>query len=156
MKVIDEKINTKTAVGRKSRISGLFAALLLTAVQAFPQAGVAVSDAVGPAVANMAESRMAPSDRTLRPTHAFGGLILPKIRLENCHSLAPWVEAGDMDCSRRKEELTGLIVFHTGSTGTGQQGHSLPKGVYVWDGSQWLRISLPIAEQDGKPGSCKQ
>lgn len=75
------------------------------------------------------------------PLAAHGGLILVKVQLEGRTSLWPYAAKEDEDYAEQAERLTGLLVFHRADKSGG-----MPSGMYVWDGGQWLRISLSPAK----------
>ena len=74
----------------------------------------------------------------------YGGLILYKVELESRTSLSPYAEENTPDYKDKKENLVGLMVFNKDKDKQDGANAAMPDGVYVWDGEQWLSISLPL------------
>lgn len=107
------------------------------------QAGGAYNTEIQSAVKTI-EAKLSPQEETGRspekipaPLVAHGGLILANIQLENRNSLRPYVKENDVDYAKQAEKHTGLLIFHRNDKNGG-----IPSGMYIWDGRQWLRVSL--------------
>ncbi len=62
-----------------------------------------------------------------------GGLLLPRVALEDKGSLSPFFNVSDPDYQNQMKRHTGLMVYNlTNDTG-------LERGIYVWNGQQWVR-----------------
>lgn len=73
-----------------------------------------------------------------------GGLILPRVKLTNIYTLAPFITTAD-DVEKKKH--AGLMVYNINDT---YLNASIPpdqvfkQGIYMWDGSRW---SLLVREE---------
>lgn len=72
-------------------------------------------------------------------TSARGGLLLPRVELNNLNELNIFesVKVTDSDYAIQKLNHTGLTVFNTQEDET--QG--IEKGIYVWSGQKWEKTS---------------
>ncbi|GAB6118880.1 hypothetical protein [Dysgonomonas termitidis] len=68
-----------------------------------------------------------------------GGIILSRVQLKSSDDLSPYADKQSGDYSERSQSLAGLLVFHTGGGDS-----SLPKGLYVWDGDKWQKVSYEL------------
>jgi hypothetical protein len=74
-----------------------------------------------------------------RVTSFSGGFILSRVILLSADDLFPYADKQSEDYSEQRHSFAGLVVFHTGG------GESaLPKGMYVWDGDKWQRVSYDL------------
>jgi hypothetical protein len=65
-----------------------------------------------------------------------GGGILSRVVLKSTDDLSPYADKKASGYNQQKKDLAGLLVFHTGGGNSG-----LPKGMYVWDGDKWQKVS---------------
>lgn len=70
-------------------------------------------------------------------TSKTGGLVLPRVKLENNKTLEPFIKLNDNEWStsqinETKRIHTGLMVYNLNTENNFQQG------IYVWDGNQWM------------------
>lgn len=83
---------------------------------------------------------------TSNVTAEHGGLLLPRILIQDIQSLAPLYEGYNTLSSsdKEKESLlhTGLMVYHVGST-------ALKEGVYIWHNNKWNPSSSGGAVSSG-------
>lgn len=75
-------------------------------------------------------------------TSETGGLLLPRVGLENKTTLQPFI-ANDQDFINNSERVkdihTGLVVYNL----TNDFDKDLCPGIYNWDGNLWERLSKP-------------
>lgn len=81
---------------------------------------------------------MAVTDDT-NVTSSSGGLLLPRVKLENKNTLQPFIGVSDTEWINRTENKipethAGLMVYNLNTTADG-----LSPGIYVWDGTQWTK-----------------
>lgn len=68
-----------------------------------------------------------------------GGFILSRVQLRSSDDLSPYADKQSEDYGERSQSLAGLLVFHTGGGDS-----DLPKGLYVWDGDKWQKVSYGL------------
>lgn len=68
-----------------------------------------------------------------------GGLVLSRVELKAGDDLSPYADRKAEDYNERSKSLTGLVVFHIGGANS-----KLAKGMYVWDGDKWQRVSFDL------------
>ena len=68
-------------------------------------------------------------------TSATGGVLLPRVILEEVNSLKPFIVTGGN--SDEKAAHKGMNVYHIG-------GNGIDAGQYVWDGLRWLMLITDI------------
>ncbi|NDV97290.1 hypothetical protein D0T84_20640 [Dysgonomonas sp. 521] len=68
-----------------------------------------------------------------------GGLLLPRVELENLTTLDPFIQSGDADYNNTqlKLRLAGLMVYNIKEQSHTDPNKILRSGVYVWDGEKW-------------------
>lgn len=66
---------------------------------------------------------------------ANGGLLLPRVILEDINSLKPFITNGGTNAEKAAHK--GMNVYHIG-------GNSISVGQYVWDGARWLNLITSI------------
>ena len=127
---------------RRTMVS-LITGLLLT-VMAYSQSGsLAVGEKNKPVKEETVNTISQPKEKP-KPMSIYGGLILYKVELESRTSLSPYAEENTPDYKDKKENLVGLMVFNKDKDKQDGANAAMPDGVYVWDGEQWLSISLPL------------
>ncbi|GAB6122047.1 hypothetical protein [Dysgonomonas termitidis] len=115
---------------------------LLLTVAAYSQSGTPVIEKKkNPVKEETVNTVLQPKKREPKPMAIYGGLVLYKVQLKSRTSLSPYAEENTPDYNDKKEDLTGLMIFHQNKD---KQDGAMPDGVYVWDGEQWLNISLPV------------
>lgn len=62
-----------------------------------------------------------------------GGVLLPRVSLEDKSSLKPFFTTGESDYADQKKRHTGLMVYNVYENAT----LNLEKGIYIWDGNKW-------------------
>lgn len=75
----------------------------------------------------------------LNVTSETGGLLLPRVKLENKNTLQPFIDTSNSDWVNRSstkisETHAGLMVYNLNTTTDG-----LSPGIHVWDGTQWAK-----------------
>jgi uncharacterized protein (TIGR02145 family) len=85
-------------------------------------------------------------------TSTIGGLLLPRVQLENTATLEPFISTSDpdwtgSDATSFKLNLAGLLVYNITSNGT------LEPGIYIWTGIQWATYTttVPPSSITGQP-----
>lgn len=76
-----------------------------------------------------------------------GGLILPRVKLQNIFSLVPFLTAAENADPVIKKKHAGLIVYnlnHSFDNPNTAPDEVFKEGIYVWDGSRW---SLLVREE---------
>jgi len=68
-------------------------------------------------------------------TSTKGGLLLPRVILEETKSLKPFISNGGSNAEKAAHK--GMNVYHIGGNGIGT-------GQYVWDGTQWLLLLTEV------------
>lgn len=68
-----------------------------------------------------------------------GGLILSRVCLKSAGDLSPYADKSSAGYSTLCRSFAGLVVFHIGGV-----DNPLPKGMYVWDGDKWQRVSYDL------------
>ncbi|GAB6009407.1 hypothetical protein [Dysgonomonas reticulitermitis] len=68
-----------------------------------------------------------------------GGIILSWVQLRSSDDLFPYADKESGNYDKQSQSLAGLLVFHTGGGDS-----SLPKGMYVWDGDKWQKVSYEL------------
>jgi hypothetical protein len=74
----------------------------------------------------------APEDDNV--TSTTGGLLLPRVALEDWNSVALFFGGIDQNADVKKQ-LTGLIVYNLATTG------GFSAGPYSWDGAKWVAVA---------------
>jgi hypothetical protein len=79
-------------------------------------------------------------------TATSGGLVLPRVKLENLTTMEPFIPANDPGWTnnaqtRIKELHPGLMVYNLAANAT------FKPGIYIWDGARWQssEATLPAA-----------
>jgi len=70
-----------------------------------------------------------------------GGLLLPRISLENINGLTPFIDSTTMsqeEYNKHKKRHTGLAVYNI----TRDFDKNIEKGVYIWSGNRWEKGSF--------------
>lgn len=67
-------------------------------------------------------------------TSATGGIVMPRLRLQNINTMEPIISENDPDLNELKTLHTGLIVYNLVSDA------SFKEGLYVWNGTQWEAV----------------
>jgi hypothetical protein len=79
-------------------------------------------------------------------TSTTGGLLLPRVNLENLNQLYPFFNqsiGGQSDYENNiKPSHKALTVYHIG-------GNNIEEGIYVWDGKTWKRLLAPNSVEGG-------
>jgi hypothetical protein len=73
-------------------------------------------------------------------TSRTGGVVMPRLRLQNPATLEPVILNDDPDLATLKEVHTGLIVYNLTSDA------NFKAGLYVWDGLRWEAIISDAGE----------
>jgi len=68
-------------------------------------------------------------------TSTGGGLLLPRVVLEDIKSLKPFIADGGSNTEKVSHK--GMNVYHIG-------GNGIDAGQYVWDGAKWLRLLTDV------------
>lgn len=92
-------------------------------------------------------SPMASSEAGIKPTvsdnpnaSSFnGGFILSRVELKAGDDLSPYADKKGDGYTQKCKSLAGLVVFHIGG-----KGNKLAKGMYVWDGDRWQKVSYEL------------
>ena len=66
------------------------------------------------------------------------GLILPRVILTAIDELSPMLTGLEPDYQNLKQGYTGLVVYNVNAN------HPFEKGMYVWDGSKWSPLKVPL------------
>ena len=72
-------------------------------------------------------------------TSGEGGLLLPRVELEDHHSLAPLIVNAD---ANEKRNHIGLIVYNV----TDDEPAELAPGFYYWDGGEWMPMLTEVPQ----------
>ena len=121
----------------------LITGLLLT-VMAYSQSGCPAVEEKNKTVNEETVNTISRPKEEPKPMSIYGGLILYKVELESRTSLSPYAQENTPDYKDKKENLVGLMVFNKDKNKQDGVNAAMPDGVYVWDGEQWLSISLPL------------
>lgn len=83
-------------------------------------------------------------------TSSSGGLLLPRVKLENKNTLQPFIGVSDTEWVNRAENKipethAGLMVYNLNTTADG-----LSPGIYVWDGAQWTKAGAGASSAEPK------
>lgn len=62
-----------------------------------------------------------------------GGLLLPRVTIDNINELTVFLNSSDADYEEQKRRHTGLAVYNI----TPNHENNIEKGVYIWNGSRW-------------------
>lgn len=111
----------------------LFAFTLLLTFGMTLSAQVTVGSEVDPEKAALLDIKSQEATTLGGVTSNKGGLLLPRVALENKGSLSPFLNASDADYQNQMKSHTGLMVYNL----TNNAG--LERGIYVWNGQQWVR-----------------
>jgi hypothetical protein len=84
-----------------------------------------------------------------------GGLVFPRIRLVNAGTLEPFIATGSVDWNASNQDQTkkihtGMMVYNLKDT----DGFS--PGIYVWNGTQWLKDRVSADNGLTKSGNAIQ
>ena len=65
-------------------------------------------------------------------TSARGGLLTPRVRLNDLNALTPFIANTDPDLAQLKISHAGLLVYNL------TENESFVRGLYIWDGEKWI------------------
>ena len=65
-------------------------------------------------------------------TSTQGGLLMPRVRLNDLNALTPFVANTDPDLAQLKISNTGLLVYNL------TENESFVRGLYIWNGEKWI------------------
>lgn len=117
----------------KPLLTGLF--LMVLGVNLGAQ--VTIGSDTPPSKAALLELKTQPDSNPAQGgvTSDKGGLLLPRVILEENNSLKPFIAGGGSP--EEKAAHKGLMVYHIG-------GNGINAGQHVWDGSKWLVLLTDI------------
>lgn len=71
-----------------------------------------------------------------------GGIILPRVKLQNMMTLEPFIKNNDSNLEKEKIKHAGLMVYNINDsylTATDPK-KVFKQGIYMWDGSRWSML----------------
>lgn len=79
-----------------------------------------------------------------------GGLLLPRVKLEDRNSLRPIITDTDPDLENLKRSHVGLMVYNLGKTESTvtDKNEILKEGIYTWNGQLWSMYVDHTEESD--------
>jgi hypothetical protein len=123
----------KIYIQRKTRYI-LFALLLAAGLQA----QVVIGSLEPSEQAALLQIKDSKADTIGGATATKGGLLLPRVDLNNASDITVISNASDA----KKTELTGLLVYNVNTKG------GLDEGIYEWDGNVWNQLEI-VSETSG-------
>jgi hypothetical protein len=97
------------------------------------------------------KTKNADSENVTVESNKEGGLVLPRVKLENVNTLQPFIPTnspewkGDLD--NTKKVHTGMMVYNL------ETGKGFSQGIYVWEGTQWVRSTVNATNGLTKTGN---
>jgi hypothetical protein len=126
------------------RIYTFIPAIILLALPEIMPAQVTIGCGVKPARCAILDVKSHAADGN-NITSEMGGIVMPRLKLENPDTLEPIISNTDPDLDELKKVHTGLVVYNL------TNNDLFKDGLYVWNGSKWEAIisnganNIPVA-----------
>lgn len=106
-----------------------FAVLCISATSTFAQ--VTIGSDIAPEKAALLDLKTQSGDNGMVSSKG-GGLLLPRVEIQEISTLGIFDEITGLDTSNEKEKHIGLSVYNIGTA-------DIEAGIYVWNGERWVK-----------------